>query len=119
VDNLFANLQTKIFCQNSSPATNGWASALLGERFVKVTSTSTGHSDQQSELGGDSGGSNRGVSRHDERRWYVEPATFATLRKGGPANDLRVDCIVYAGGKLFPGEKEEKVPYKLLRFRQE
>jgi len=118
VDNLLANLQVKIFCQNSSPETNGWASALLGERFVKVTGTSTGRNVQQAETG-ESGGSNTGVSRHDERRWYVEPATFATLRRGGPANDLRVDCIVYAGGKLFPGEGGEMMPYKKLRFRQE
>jgi TraM recognition site of TraD and TraG len=116
VENLLANLQAKFFCQNTG-ATNYWAAGLLGERFVKVTSTNTGRTAQQREMGESVGGS-AGVSRSDQRRYYVEPAAFTTLRRGGPANEYWVEAIVYAGGKLFPGPNREQLPYKLLTFRQ-
>ena len=45
VDSLLGNLQCKFFCQNTGQ-TNDWASFILGQRWVKTTSTSAGQSQQ-------------------------------------------------------------------------
>jgi hypothetical protein len=119
VENLLANLQTKIFCQNTG-ATNRWASELLGEHFIKSTSTSISRGSNQT-VDGETGGLNAGssIQRSEERRYYVEPARFTTLRRGGPSNDYQVQAIVYCGGKLFDDPQGgELLPYKLLTFKQ-
>src|SRR5262249_20863058 len=41
VDSLLGNLQCKFFCQNAGE-TNEWASKLLGERWITITSTNAG-----------------------------------------------------------------------------
>jgi hypothetical protein len=119
VENLLANLQTKIFCQNTGP-TNHWASELLGERFLKITSVNINHDIRQAHDGspGDVNNSS-GIQRSEDRRYYVEPARFTTLKRGGLVNDRQVEAIVYCGGKLFDDPKSgEPLPYKLLTFRQ-
>lgn len=62
-------------------------------------------------------GQNAGVSRGDQRRYYVEPATFTTLRRGGAQNNYQVEAIVYLGGTLFHGGTE-MLPYKFITFNQ-
>jgi len=117
-ENLLANLQTKFFCQNTG-GTNQWAAELLGERFVKVTSTSVGRAGQHGEAGLTAdANAQAGISRSEQRRFFVEPARFTTLKRGGSANDYHVEAIVYGGGKLFGEEGAEPLPYKLLTFRQ-
>lgn len=71
-DNLLANLQTKFFCQNSGE-TNTWASGLLGERYVKITSSSIGRSGQHGEVGlaADVNASS-GVQRTEQKRYFIE-----------------------------------------------
>jgi hypothetical protein len=120
VENLLANLQTKIFCQNTG-ATNTWASELLGERFVKVTSTSVGRSGLHGVRGiADDVNASAGIQRSEERRYYVEPAAFTTLKRGGPANDFQVEAVVFCGGKRFiDAENGEALPHILLTFRQQ
>ena len=113
VDSLLANLQAKFFCQNSGE-TNEWASKLLGERWVHVTSTNVGSSSQDR---GDS--SSSGVSRSEQRRYYVEPSRFTVLKRGGALHKYQVQAIVYNGGHLFPSSTDnEQLPYKLLTFNQ-
>src|SRR6202034_578767 len=71
VDSLLGNMQCKIFCQNSGD-TNEWAAKLLGERWIHVTSTNVGQNradDIRSE-----GGHQSGVSRSEQRRYFVEPS---------------------------------------------
>jgi hypothetical protein len=46
VDSLLGNLQCKFFCQNTGQ-TNDWASFILGQRWVKMTSTSAGQSQNE------------------------------------------------------------------------
>ncbi len=116
VDALLGNLQCKFFCQNSSPDTNDWAARLLGERYVYIESEGSSFS-----TGGDGGSASQNIS--EERRYYVQPSQFATLRRGGEPNDLFVEAIVYNGGYQFDdpetiAEEPEKVPYKLLTFDQ-
>ena len=111
VDSLLGNLQTKIFHQNAGD-TNEWAAKLLGERFVKITSTNVGQSQHDQRDGHSSG-----VSRSEQRRYFVEPSTFTTLKRGGELHNFQVEAIVYKGGHLFENG-HEALPYKLLIFNQ-
>jgi hypothetical protein len=117
VDSLLGNLQAKFFCQNSGE-TNEWAAKLLGERWIKVTSTNVGHQDRNPDGPTPQGGQqSSGVTRSDQRRYFVEPARFTTLKRGGALNDFQVEAIVYNGGHLFTSGAEA-LPYKLITFKQ-
>jgi hypothetical protein len=117
VDSLLGNLQAKFFCQNSGE-TNEWAARLLGERWLKITSTNVGQSRNETTLAGPEQAShNSGVSRSEQRRFYVEPSVFTTLKRGGALHDFQVEAIVYNGGHLFANGKEA-LPYKLITFNQ-
>jgi len=113
VDSLLGNLQAKFFCQNSGE-TNEWAAKLLGERWINVTSTNVGSSSQEK---GDRATS--GVSRSEQRRYYVEPSVFTLLKRGGPLKKFQVQAIVYNGGHAFQSPTDDELlPYKLLTFNQ-
>ena len=115
VDSLLGNLQAKFFCQNSGE-TNEWASKLLGERWMTITSTNAGQSKNEGRPLAD-GSHSAGVHRSDQRRAFVEPSFFTTLKRGGALNNNQVDAIVYNGGHLFT-EGKEALPYKLITFTQ-
>jgi hypothetical protein len=118
-DSLLGNLQAKFFCQNSGE-TNEWAAKLLGERYINITSTNIGQQSQSGEPG-QHGGQNTGVSRSEQKRYFVEPSRFTTLKRGGEAHQFQVQAIVYNGGHLFPsvgGTGETVLPYKMLTFNQ-
>lgn len=119
VDSLLGNLQAKFFCQNSGE-TNEWAAKLLGERWLHITSTNVGQSHneitpQQPQQNGSNHSS--GVTRSAQRRFFVEPARFTTLKRGGALNNFQVEAIVYNGGSLFHNGRES-LPYKLITFNQ-
>jgi hypothetical protein len=105
VDSLLGNLQAKFFCQNSSIGTNEYASHLLGERYVQISSTNFSRSEQ---------GTSGGASRSEQKRAFVEPAQFTTLKRGGEIYNYLVECIAYKGGTIF----DDGSPYKLLVFKQ-
>jgi hypothetical protein len=122
VDSLLGNLVCKIFCNNTGE-TNEYAAKLLGEHWVKVNTTNVGQSNND---GGTpilqpqqnpNGGFNSGVSRSEQRRYWVDPATFTTLKRGGPQNDFQVEAIIYNGGQLFQNGKNLQ-PYIKLTFNQ-
>lgn len=117
VDSLLGNLQAKFFCQNSGE-TNEWAARLLGERWMQITSTNVGqgHTDSFQTAGQNSRSS--GVSRSEQRRFFVEPSRFTTLRRGGAAHGFQVEAIVYNGGHLFSNGSGEPLPYRMLTFNQ-
>ena len=112
VDSLTANLSNLFFCQNSG-TTNAWASRLIGEHWVNVRSISTNRGAGAQSLD-PRVGPTAGVSMQDELRRYVDEAVFSSLRRGGAANDYKVEAVAYLGGHLFDGER----PYKLLTFLQ-
>jgi hypothetical protein len=120
VDSLLGNLQAKIFCQNSGE-TNDWASKILGERWLTITSTNVGQQDglQQNNQAKTTSNSSSGVSRSEQRRHFLEAAVFTTLKRGGEQHNFQVQAVVYNGGHLFssPG-KEAFLPYKILTFNQ-
>lgn len=120
VDSLLGNLQAKFFCQNSSIDTNEFASKLLGEHYVDVMTTNVGQSHGDSANQASSTG---GVSRKEEKRPFVEPSVFTTLKRGGAANKFQVETIVYNGGYEFqahvrPDGTIEHLPYRRLTFNQ-
>jgi hypothetical protein len=121
VDSLLGNLQCKIFCQNAGD-TNDWAAKLLGERWIKVSSTNVGQSRNDGGMpmqpgGNSNSGFNSGLSRSEQRRYFVEPASFTTLKRGGPQNNFLVEAIAYNGGHQFQNGGE-LLPYKKLTFNQ-
>jgi len=118
VDSLLGNLQAKFFCQNSGE-TNEWASKLLGERWLHITSTNVGqsHNDTMQQQQQNAGNHSSGVSRSAQRRFFVEPARFTTLKRGGALNNFQVEAIVYNGGNLFH-DGRESLPYKFITFNQ-
>lgn len=117
-ENLLANLQLKLFCQNTG-ATNQWASDLIGERFVQVTGMNIGRGAQQDANGvmADASASS-GISRSEQKRAFIEPSRFQSLKRGGPANGYIVEAVAFMGGKTFGKPGQEMLPYKILAFAQ-
>jgi hypothetical protein len=106
VDSLLGNLQAKFFCQNCGE-TNEWAAKLLGERWLDIVSTNINRNSE-------AGNSSAGISQSEQRRYFVEPSRFTTLKRGGDAYGFQVETIVYKGGHIF----NDGLPYKLLTFNQ-
>lgn len=119
VDSLLGNLQAKFFCSNTG-TTNTWAAQLFGERWITKQSTGISHGDRnQLSQFNRTDSQTSSVNWSEERRLYIEPSRFTTLKKGGTLNDFQVQCIVYNGGTLFhQGEDKEPLPYHLLTFDQ-
>jgi hypothetical protein len=117
VDSLLGNLQNKFFCQNSGE-TNEWAAKLLGERWMQITSTSVGQSRTEEIQQFGQANHTSGISRAEQRRYFVEPSSFTVLRRGGALHDFQVEAIVYKGGHLFPAAKGPPLPYTMLTFNQ-
>jgi TraM recognition site of TraD and TraG len=114
VDALLANLQCKFFCQSSSTETNEWASLLLGERWQSISSLSAGSQSNPNGPPGSSGG----VSISEQQRRHIDPAVFATLKRGGERHGYQVEAIVYNGGHLFQSQDGEESPCAFLTFDQ-
>ncbi|MBS0448505.1 MAG: TraM recognition domain-containing protein [Proteobacteria bacterium] len=111
---LLANLMSKWFCQNTGE-TNSWASELIGERYVNIANVNMGRGGSESVDGPAS--SHAGISTTEQKRFYLEPAAFQRLRRGGVENDLLVDAVLFAGGKQFPSD-QGPAPYRTVTFRQ-
>jgi hypothetical protein len=116
VDSLLGNLQCKFFCQNTGQ-TNDWASFILGQRWVKITSTNAGQSRNEGARSPDERSHSSGVNRSEQKKFFVEPATFTTLKRGGALHNFQVEAIVYNGGNLFY-QGNLPFPYRLLTFNQ-
>jgi hypothetical protein len=116
VDSLLGNLQAKFFCQNTGH-TSEWAANLLGERWIHITSTNVGRSHGENVQRPNESTHNANVTRAEQRRYFVEPSRFTTLKRGGPLHGFHVECIVYLGGHLFQNGNES-LPYRLLTFNQ-
>lgn len=89
---LLGNFQTKIFHANSDHATNLYAADLISQERATNYSFNSGAS--QNGVSHSAGGS-------EAIRYKVLPAAFTTLRKGGPANHLQVEAVVFQGGRIW------------------
>jgi len=86
-------LQTKIFCANTCPTTNEWASKIFSKSWQSKSTFGVNHDAK----GGRS--SNSGAA--ESREYNVEPDQFITLAKGGPQNRYIVQSIIFGGGRVF------------------
>lgn len=107
------NLVTKILHANSDNNTNEYASGLIAQHWsiksgggFSVNNDGHGHPGNSSSNSGN--WSEQLVSK-------ILPAEFTTLRKGGPANNLEVDAIVFQGGRIWQASGET---YLKTTFRQ-
>lgn len=103
---LMANLTTKIFHSNSDPATNRYAAEVIGQEWTTAMNFSASAAESSHNSQSSGGG--------EVVQYKVLPQVFTGLRKGGPANNLEVDAIVYQGGRVFKatGENYIKVVFK-------
>ena len=59
------------------------------------------------------------VSRSEQKRAFIEPSRFQSLKRGGPENDYTVEAVVFQGGRMFRApDGGEPLPFKILKFRQ-
>jgi hypothetical protein len=49
-----------------------------------------------------------------QRRYFVEPAEFTVLRRGGAANENIVEAILYVGGHVF----NDGLPFRRIQIDQ-
>jgi hypothetical protein len=91
----------------------------LGERWLHITNTNVGqsHNDMVQQQQQNAGNHTSGVTRTEQRRFFVEPARFTTLKRGGALNNFQVEAIVYNGGNLFH-DGRESLPYKFITYNQ-
>lgn len=114
---LVANLLTRIFHNNSDPATNEFASNLIGRTLQDFMNSGSSRSydgwlpilaerDRQLQT-------SAGCSESYE--FEVQPSVFSELRTGGPENRGIVEAIVFRSGRRF---SQTGRPWMLATFQQ-
>jgi type IV secretory pathway TraG/TraD family ATPase VirD4 len=103
-ESILSLAQTKIFCQNSCPVTNQWASDLIGRKRIwlnnsNVSSPRQNHweflqmEDEQVSTGSS-----------ETFEYTLQPNEFTRLRKGGKHGFC--EAIVFQGGRNWYGSNE-------------
>jgi hypothetical protein len=119
-DSLAANCGHKFFHLQSDRVTNDWAAELIGKSRVWYKGMSVSLPPAVAPLFAPPGPAhdparvNSSMSEHLEHE--VPPKTFGLLRQGGVRHDRNVDCVVYAGGRVFEPTGR---PWLITTFRQE
>jgi len=103
---LLGNLSTTILHANGDATTNEWGANLIGKskQLFANGSSSRGADDQISEmfdLGVVAPPANTSAGFSEAWEYEAPPSTFTRLRTGGPANDYKVDGIVFQSGRTF------------------
>jgi hypothetical protein len=98
-NNVFGNLNTKIFHYNDDPATNQWASRIFGSVLVRRTTTSSQPTPEpkgiwESYVQTFDPPKNTGYSSREEWEPAIQPNEFLSLRNGGLQNDFLVDAYI-------------------------
>ena len=89
---LLGNFQTKIWHANGDYVTNTYAADTIGQRIVRLESENVNASRGQEGAGYSTGSS-------EQWQHVVPPHTFGRLRKGGEENGLKVDAVIFQGGR--------------------
>jgi hypothetical protein len=92
-ESLMGVMQTKIFCANSDPKTNAWASEIFAKSWQQKANSGVSLADK--------GGRSMNSGSTESLEHNVEPAEFTGLRKGGPQNNFLVSAIIHGGGRRF------------------
>lgn len=89
VKSLLGTMGSKLFHCNADSETNNYASALIGEGYMRDRSTSSNFSNGVS------------VGQNDSYRLekIVRPEHFSQLKCGGPENDYLVEAYIHRQGK--------------------
>lgn len=101
-NSVFGNLNTKIFHNNSDPATNEWAAKHFGQEIHHRVSISHNPPPPLPEPKDFVDALSRawnppqttGVSTSEHWEYAVRPEEFNVLRTGGPENDFMVDAYI-------------------------
>ena len=113
-DALLGNLQTKIFHANGDPVTNNFAADTIGKSWQQHSSTNFGQSEGKGQDGKKQDSSGGGTSESYD--YIIPPTEFTTLRKGGNANGLIVDGVMFQSGRRFAATRKS---YLRVEFRQQ
>jgi type IV secretory pathway TraG/TraD family ATPase VirD4 len=103
---LLGNLSTTILHANGDATTNEWGANLIGKsrQLFANGSSSRGAEERISELfdlGMVAPPSNTSAGFSEAYEYETPPSTFTRLRTGGPANDYKVDGVVFQSGRMF------------------
>jgi hypothetical protein len=108
-ESFIAGHMTKIFCSNSCPTTNRFASELCGHSLQELYGGSFGLRpyDALSDMMGLEGMDQSGNVSHSQQ-WLpdLQPVEFAKLGKGGDENGRLVETITFQGGRRFSSGKQ-------------
>lgn len=112
-ESFLGNLQTKIFHANGDPTTNNWAADSIGR--TRQVQYYGGMSEGTGAKGG-AGGMNQSAGGSQVFEYLIQPQEFTMLRTGGEESDLKVDGIVFQGGRrwIVPG-KAAKTTQNFIR----
>jgi hypothetical protein len=105
VEAFVGNLQTKIFHANGDPTTNNWAADSIGRtRQMQYYGGMSETVARQSGLNQSAGGS-------QVVEYVVQPQEFTMLRTGGEECEMKVDGIIFQGGRrwILPVKDTKKV----------
>jgi hypothetical protein len=99
------NLQTKIFHANGDPTTNNWAAESIGR--TRQVQFYGGMSEGLGAKGG-AGNLNQSAGGSQVFEYLVQPQEFTMLKTGGSECDLKVDGIIFQGGRRWLVPTKEK-----------
>lgn len=97
-DAFLGNLQTKIFHANGDPSTNNWAAESIGR--TRQVQYYGGMSEGMAAKGG-AGNLNQSAGGSQVFEFLIQPQEFTMLKTGGTECDLKVDGIIFQGGRRW------------------
>jgi hypothetical protein len=102
-DSLLANLNHKVFFNNTCATTNEYASTLIGRtrQFLLNSSHSQSHQHWLDAVTGLGGAPSTSSGMSETWEYEVQPSAFTTLATGGHANRGRVEAVVVRSGRPF------------------
>ncbi len=106
VEAFVGNLQTKIFHANGDPTTNNWAADSIGR--TRQMQYYGGTSETLARASGPAGGSNQSAGVSQVVEYLVQPQEFTMLRTGGEECALKVDSIIFQGGRRWVVPSKDK-----------
>ncbi|VTS08046.1 Putative uncharacterized protein OS=Mucilaginibacter paludis DSM 18603 GN=Mucpa_5690 PE=4 SV=1 [Tuwongella immobilis] len=99
VHSLLGNLRTKFFHSCEESRTCMYLAELAGHEFLPIPSWTV-----PTGVAGE-GSPGPSASMGMQRIYRVEPSAIQALKTGGPANDFKVEAVVFRGGQPFANGK--------------
>lgn len=99
-DSLLGNFQTKIFHANGDSVTNLWAADTIGKFWDYRYNRSASVGSREMKDGANSS-TQFSSSKIEQLEHQVLPIEFTTLAKGGTENQLKVQAVIFQGGRKW------------------